>query len=278
MATTIVAAFTNAGAPATGLAATIRIRRTDTGALVVTDAAMTEQGDGGYSYAFAPVDGLDYSIRADGTATLGASDRYKFGSLSGGTEARINTDVPAILVDTTSLDTTKLTAGRALNLDNLDAAITSRPTAAQIDTTLSASHGAGAWGSGGGLTAQDVRDAMKLAPTAGAPAAGSVDTALDNIETNTDTLLARLTATRAALLDSLAEVTALRMAELDPANLPAEVDAIRARVDFELVRIHKYLGLLVGTPAVHTPASVVAGSISQTVGVLGSTVTKTALT
>ena len=35
------------------------------------------------------------------------------------------------------------------------------------------------------LTAQQIRDAMKLAPTAGAPAAGSVDTHLDDIEADT---------------------------------------------------------------------------------------------
>jgi hypothetical protein len=40
---------------------------------------------------------------------------------------------------------------------------------------------------GGGLTQQDVRDAMKLAPTAGSPAAGSVDAHLDNIEADTGT-------------------------------------------------------------------------------------------
>lgn len=42
--------------------------------------------------------------------------------------------------------------------------------------------GDAAWSGGGGLTAQDVRDAMKLAPTAGSPAAGSVDKHLDDIE------------------------------------------------------------------------------------------------
>jgi len=40
----------------------------------------------------------------------------------------------------------------------------------------------------GGLTAQQVRDAMKLAPTGGAPAAGSIDTHLDDIQTVTDAL------------------------------------------------------------------------------------------
>lgn len=41
-------------------------------------------------------------------------------------------------------------------------------------------------GGGGGLTEQQVRDAMKLAPTAGTPAAGSVDTHLDDIQAQTD--------------------------------------------------------------------------------------------
>jgi len=40
----------------------------------------------------------------------------------------------------------------------------------------------------GTLTAQEVRDAMKLAPTAGSPAAGSVDKHLDDIQTKTDNI------------------------------------------------------------------------------------------
>jgi len=40
------------------------------------------------------------------------------------------------------------------------------------------------------LTSQNVRDAMKLAPTAGDPAAGSIDKHADDIETDTDELLA----------------------------------------------------------------------------------------
>jgi hypothetical protein len=38
---------------------------------------------------------------------------------------------------------------------------------------------------GGGLTAQETRDAMKLAPTAGAPASGSIDEHLDDILADT---------------------------------------------------------------------------------------------
>lgn len=46
---------------------TIRIRRNDTQALVVTDVAMTEIGDGNFVYDFnPPVDGIEYSARADG--------------------------------------------------------------------------------------------------------------------------------------------------------------------------------------------------------------------
>ena len=84
---TFFAAFADIGTPAEGLSATIRIRRADTQALVVTDSAMTEQGDGGYSFVFSPVDGIDYSVRADGGTTLSDSDRFVFGSISGATEA-----------------------------------------------------------------------------------------------------------------------------------------------------------------------------------------------
>ncbi len=45
--------------------------------------------------------------------------------------------------------------------------------------------------------------------------------------TNIDILLARLTAARALLLD---ELTALRMAELDAANMPADIDTLLARL------------------------------------------------
>jgi hypothetical protein len=64
---------TAAGVPATGLAAapTLRARRLDTDALEVTDAAMTEVGDGVYKFVHTPaVDGIEYSYRADGDPTV----------------------------------------------------------------------------------------------------------------------------------------------------------------------------------------------------------------
>jgi len=76
----ITTQFLNAGVPAIGLAPTIRIRDVLTGALIITDAAMTEIGDGMYKYDFVGyVGGTDYAIRADGGVTLTGSDRYVFG-------------------------------------------------------------------------------------------------------------------------------------------------------------------------------------------------------
>lgn len=88
----IIAHFTNQGVPLTSPAniPTIRIRRSDTGVLVVTDSAMTELGDGNFRFTFAPAAGLDYAIRADGDPTAAgqvtAQERYTFGSL-GSTDA-----------------------------------------------------------------------------------------------------------------------------------------------------------------------------------------------
>jgi hypothetical protein len=102
----ISALFTNNGVPVTtpATAPTIRIRRQDTQALVVTDASMTEQGDGIFTYDFAESATLEYVFRCDGdpigAGQTTALERYVGNSFSGITEARIETDVPAILVDT----------------------------------------------------------------------------------------------------------------------------------------------------------------------------------
>jgi len=134
-------------------------------------------------------------------------------------------DVAAILADTDSLDTTKITAARAASLDELDAA---------------------------------------------------------NIPADVDTLLARLTALRAANLD---ELTAARLSELDAANLPADVaailsdtNAIKLRVDGELVDVAKFLGLVIGDPVTHTPTTITAGARTWSVGIVGSTITVSRLT
>jgi len=65
---------------------------------------------------------------------------------------------------------------------------------------------------GSGLTAQEVRDAMKLAPTAGDPAAGSVDAHLDSIDGKTTNLPASPAATGAAMTLTSGERTAIAKA------------------------------------------------------------------
>ena len=77
----ITAFFTNNGTPETGLTPTIRIRKLSDNSLVVTDASMSEVGDGFYKYDFTSYDhSIDYAIRVDGGSSLSDSDRYKFGS------------------------------------------------------------------------------------------------------------------------------------------------------------------------------------------------------
>ena len=95
---------------------------------------------------------------------------------------------------------------------------------------------------GSGLTQQNVADAMKLAPTAGAPAAGSVNAALDDIELDTDELQTNqgdwLTATgfntiapdnasiAAILIDTATTIPALIAAlnDISAAQVNSEVD------------------------------------------------------
>lgn len=85
----ITAAWESApGVPLTapGTLPTIRIRRLDTQALEVTDADMTEVGDGNYVFSFAPaVDGIEYSARADGdpaaAGQVPAAVRFSYGQV-----------------------------------------------------------------------------------------------------------------------------------------------------------------------------------------------------
>tara|TARA_R110002126_G_scaffold201572_1_gene349183 strand:+ start:57 stop:482 length:426 start_codon:yes stop_codon:yes gene_type:complete len=70
---------------APGVIPTIRVRRLDTNALVLTDVAMTEVGDGVFKRIYAtPVEGVQFSARGDGDPTavsqVPASVRYQAGS------------------------------------------------------------------------------------------------------------------------------------------------------------------------------------------------------
>lgn len=77
---TITAFFTKNSTPATGLTPTIRIRDLSDNSLVVTDAVMTEVGDGAYKYNFIAYSyTVEYSIRCDGGITLSGSERFTFG-------------------------------------------------------------------------------------------------------------------------------------------------------------------------------------------------------
>lgn len=90
-------------------------------------------------------------------------------------------DADALAADVgTEISSAVLSAlGSAGNLDSqLGAIPTAAENAAEVDTVLSAAHGANSWE---GLTAQETRDSAKLAPSSGSPAAGSIDAHLDEI-------------------------------------------------------------------------------------------------
>jgi hypothetical protein len=82
--------FTNAGVPQIGLFPTIRIRKISDNALVVTDAAMIEVGEGWYKYDFVGYDPVEgYTIRCDGGAGLPVNERYTFAGNSEPSESLI---------------------------------------------------------------------------------------------------------------------------------------------------------------------------------------------
>jgi hypothetical protein len=77
----ILAFFTDAGSPKTGLIPIVRIRDISDNTLVITDSTSSEVGDGWYKYDFVAYDGTkEYAIRFDGGPTLTNSDRYTSGT------------------------------------------------------------------------------------------------------------------------------------------------------------------------------------------------------
>jgi hypothetical protein len=109
------------GVPAIGLTPTLRIWEVDdvSETLVVTDASMTEVGDGFYKYVFVGHDvNNKYVTRVDGGVTLNAHSRFYVGELSACTmdEEAVDSIANGIwdepLTDHLSADST----GEALNM------------------------------------------------------------------------------------------------------------------------------------------------------------------
>lgn len=96
MTKVISSLFTSGGTPILGLSPTIRIWEVDSGgdSLVVTNAAMTEVGDGFYKYNFTTYDPTkEYLFRTDGGATLPASERYQKASNRHGGQETWSVDI-----------------------------------------------------------------------------------------------------------------------------------------------------------------------------------------
>lgn len=99
------------------------------------------------------------------------------------TNAKVADDVD---VNVKTITANAITA-TAINADAItDAKVAADVTIASVSGAVGSVTGAvGSVTGGTGLSAQETRDAMKLAPTAGDPAAGSVDAELDSIVTAT---------------------------------------------------------------------------------------------
>ena len=134
----ILAFFTLSGTPATGLVPTIRIRDLSDNSLVVTDAAMTEVGDGHYQYDFTTYDkDTDYAVRCDGGMSLTGVERYTYA----GNENYID-DIADTITETTSADfdlTQELITD--VNIDVLAASASSKQEFIDLNTRITSLSG-----------------------------------------------------------------------------------------------------------------------------------------
>lgn len=139
----IIVAFTNAGAPATGLVVSIGIKKASDGSDVSpSPTTLTSIGLGLYALPSNKMPSTTDDVlawRMDGSDTLDDADRYKFGALVFGGELEdrldsIDTDLSTIdgIVDTINANTDTLEAGQ-ISIASAVAALTADATnAAQI--------------------------------------------------------------------------------------------------------------------------------------------------
>jgi len=121
----ITAFFTSSGVPITGLSPTIRIRDVSDNSLLVTDAAMSEIGDGNYKYNFITYDlHKDYAIRCDGGALLPDSERYTYGGNENYIEdienSTLSDQISAVNTNVLSLSASIATSGSEAILNEID--------------------------------------------------------------------------------------------------------------------------------------------------------------
>lgn len=84
MSVSILAYFSNKGTPVIGLSPLVTIYNVADGTTVVSAAAMTEVGEGGYSYLFSSYSAsINYCFTCDGGVTLSALERYVPGTSIG---------------------------------------------------------------------------------------------------------------------------------------------------------------------------------------------------
>ena len=117
--TNMIAFFTEAGVPKTGLSPTIDIWDVGTSTKVVSAASMSEVGGGYYTYLYTLFDETkDYGVVADGTAILPDIDRYVYGTnQTGGITQESQEGIAAEVWDTiTSLHNTAGTFGEYVNI------------------------------------------------------------------------------------------------------------------------------------------------------------------
>ena len=145
------------------------------------------------------------------------------------TEARLaELDSANLPADIDSLNTTKLTTARADNLDNLDATITSRGTSANQTTILNR------LGDYAGTGLNTIKGFMQaLFRKDGGVSGVNLPSEINEIENSVTGNYNAVTDSQEGVRDVVAlnsVATEARLAELDPANLPSDIDLLNSVV------------------------------------------------
>lgn len=183
--------YTTLGVGTTGLTVTVDVFRN--GSIIVTAAAASEAGDGLYTYTLAgasnTVEGVYAAVFKTATTTVDQQHLASAWFVGKAGIEYLDASIAAVKAKTDNLPSDP--ADQSLLMAAI-AAVPSAPTALQIDTQLSGTHGAGLWGgaSGSGSISWPITIDDGISPLDGVDVWVTTDSAGTNVVARgyTDTL------------------------------------------------------------------------------------------
>jgi len=177
---------------------------------------------------------INTKIGTPAGASLSADVAAIFSRIGAPAGASVSADIAAVKADTATL-TSRLTSGRATNLDNLNATVSSRSTQTSVDAIQADTDDIQAKiGTPVATLATDIAGVQTTANAIntklGTPAGASVSADIAAVKADTATLTSRLTSGRATNLDNLDATVSSRATQTSVNGIQSDIDTLEPTI------------------------------------------------